>query len=259
METQLCGSPRRCILYHGIRPACGDPFERIRLGRLVLEGQQASAVVLGIAPLDVSSLGYIWTSTKHARQQSKSPRCRTRFSQNSKIAIKNRAKIKTMRREARRTSWFPTPITLQSFLMMQSPGKKEMKSSTTGTVLRNDYDYRVTPVFASSATTMRYYEQRYPEVDELVMVQVRQIAEMGAYVKLVSLASTNTDGRLIHSAARIRQYRRHDPTFGAFETTHTIHPKTDPSGQKRSRRRTEGGPRKRYVDRACTQPRLHFS
>lgn len=34
---------------------------------------------------------------------------------------------------------------------------------------------------------MRYYEQRYPEVDELVMVQVRQIAEMGAYVKLVSL------------------------------------------------------------------------
>ena len=32
---------------------------------------------------------------------------------------------------------------------------------------------------------MRYYEQRYPEVDELVMVQVRQIAEMGAYVKLV--------------------------------------------------------------------------
>jgi hypothetical protein len=34
---------------------------------------------------------------------------------------------------------------------------------------------------------MRYYEQKYPEVDELVMVQVRQIAEMGAYVKLVRL------------------------------------------------------------------------
>ena len=34
---------------------------------------------------------------------------------------------------------------------------------------------------------MRYYEQRYPEVDELVMVQVRQIAEMVAYVKLVNL------------------------------------------------------------------------
>lgn len=32
---------------------------------------------------------------------------------------------------------------------------------------------------------MRYYREKYPEVDELVMVQVRQIAEMGAYVKLV--------------------------------------------------------------------------
>jgi len=38
---------------------------------------------------------------------------------------------------------------------------------------------------SSVTTTMRYYEQRYPEVDDLVMVQVRQIAEMGAYVKLV--------------------------------------------------------------------------
>lgn len=36
---------------------------------------------------------------------------------------------------------------------------------------------------------MRYYEPRYPEVDELVMVQVRQIAEMGAYVKLVRPSS----------------------------------------------------------------------
>ncbi len=36
---------------------------------------------------------------------------------------------------------------------------------------------------------MRYYEQRYPDVDELVMVQVRQIAEMGAYVKLVCTLS----------------------------------------------------------------------
>lgn len=33
---------------------------------------------------------------------------------------------------------------------------------------------------------MRYYHQKFPEVDEVVMVQVRQIAEMGTYVKLVS-------------------------------------------------------------------------
>jgi hypothetical protein len=40
---------------------------------------------------------------------------------------------------------------------------------------------------------MRYYEARYPEVDELVMVQVRQIAEMGAYVKLVRTSQSTTD------------------------------------------------------------------
>ena len=33
---------------------------------------------------------------------------------------------------------------------------------------------------------MRYYEEKYPDVDDLVMAQVRSIAEMGAYVKLVS-------------------------------------------------------------------------
>ena len=33
---------------------------------------------------------------------------------------------------------------------------------------------------------MRFYEQKYPEADETVMVQVKQIQEMGAYVKLVS-------------------------------------------------------------------------
>ncbi len=42
---------------------------------------------------------------------------------------------------------------------------------------------------------MRYYEQKYPEVDELVMVQVRQIAEMGAYVKLVHCPFLASDFR----------------------------------------------------------------
>lgn len=40
-------------------------------------------------------------------------------------------------------------------------------------------------LYSIHSASMRYYEQKYPEVDELVMVQVRQIAEMGAYVKLV--------------------------------------------------------------------------
>jgi translation initiation factor 2 alpha subunit (eIF-2alpha) len=33
----------------------------------------------------------------------------------------------------------------------------------------------------------RFYENRYPEVDSLVMVQVKSIEELGAYVKLVSM------------------------------------------------------------------------
>ena len=49
---------------------------------------------------------------------------------------------------------------------------------------------------------MRYYEQRYPEVDELVMVQVRQIAEMGAYVKLVSLYGFKSMGESLTNIIR---------------------------------------------------------
>ncbi|KAJ2912996.1 hypothetical protein MD484_g7428, partial [Candolleomyces efflorescens] len=52
---------------------------------------------------------------------------------------------------------------------------------------------------------MRYYEQKYPEVDELVMVQVRQIAEMGAYVKL--LEYDNTEGMILLSELSRRRIR----------------------------------------------------
>ncbi|KDQ53339.1 hypothetical protein JAAARDRAFT_137332 [Jaapia argillacea MUCL 33604] len=52
---------------------------------------------------------------------------------------------------------------------------------------------------------MRYYEQRYPEVDELVMVQVRQIAEMGAYVKL--LEYDNIEGMILLSELSRRRIR----------------------------------------------------
>ncbi|KAG7088522.1 hypothetical protein E1B28_012506 [Marasmius oreades] len=52
---------------------------------------------------------------------------------------------------------------------------------------------------------MRYYEQKYPEVDDLVMVQVRQIAEMGAYVKL--LEYDNTEGMILLSELSRRRIR----------------------------------------------------
>ncbi|KIJ38911.1 hypothetical protein M422DRAFT_32976 [Sphaerobolus stellatus SS14] len=52
---------------------------------------------------------------------------------------------------------------------------------------------------------MRYYEQRYPEVDDLVMVQVRQIAEMGAYVKL--LEYDGIEGMILLSELSRRRIR----------------------------------------------------
>ncbi|KAI0801751.1 eukaryotic translation initiation factor 2 subunit alpha [Irpex lacteus] len=52
---------------------------------------------------------------------------------------------------------------------------------------------------------MRYYEQKYPDVDELVMVQVREIAEMGAYVKL--LEYDNIEGMILLSELSRRRIR----------------------------------------------------
>jgi hypothetical protein len=99
---------------------------------------------------------------------------------------------------------------------------------------------------------MRYYENKFPEVDQLVMVQVKQIAEMGAYVKLVSswlefgldcaddscviLVSfpcflpdylTLNLSPLRVSAARIRQHRRHDLALGAVAKADKVGAKVD--------------------------------
>ncbi|KAG9048196.1 hypothetical protein FS837_000542 [Tulasnella sp. UAMH 9824] len=52
---------------------------------------------------------------------------------------------------------------------------------------------------------MRYYRQRFPEIDDLVMVQVRQIAEMGAYVKL--LEYDNIEGMILLSELSRRRIR----------------------------------------------------
>ncbi|KAF2144574.1 uncharacterized protein K452DRAFT_266523 [Aplosporella prunicola CBS 121167] len=51
----------------------------------------------------------------------------------------------------------------------------------------------------------RFYEQKYPEVDEFVMVNVKQIAEMGAYVKL--LEYDNIDGMILLSELSRRRIR----------------------------------------------------
>ncbi|KAK7207284.1 eukaryotic translation initiation factor 2 alpha subunit [Myxozyma melibiosi] len=56
-----------------------------------------------------------------------------------------------------------------------------------------------------SLSNCRYYENKYPEVDDLVVVNVRQIAEMGAYVKL--LEYDNIEGMILLSELSRRRIR----------------------------------------------------
>lgn len=56
-----------------------------------------------------------------------------------------------------------------------------------------------------SLTNCRFYEERFPEIDSLVMVNVKQIAEMGAYVKL--LEYNDIDGMILLSELSRRRIR----------------------------------------------------
>ncbi|CCE61545.1 hypothetical protein TPHA_0A04707 [Tetrapisispora phaffii CBS 4417] len=56
-----------------------------------------------------------------------------------------------------------------------------------------------------STANCRFYENKYPEVDDVVMVNVQQIAEMGAYVKL--LEYDNIEGMILLSELSRRRIR----------------------------------------------------
>lgn len=51
----------------------------------------------------------------------------------------------------------------------------------------------------------RFYEQKFPEADDVVMVQVRSIAEMGAYVSLLEYG--NIEGMILLSELSRRRIR----------------------------------------------------
>ena len=51
----------------------------------------------------------------------------------------------------------------------------------------------------------RMYESKFPEIDDLVMVQVRSIAEMGAYVALMEY--DNIEGMILLSELSRRRIR----------------------------------------------------
>lgn len=102
---------------------------------------------------------------------------------------------------------------------------------------------------------MRYYEQKYPEVDELVMVQVRQIAEMGAYVKLVRLLALLRQLLKVPSPlARIRQHGRNDPSLRTISSSYKISSKTYPSWKERSRCRAKSRQGKRLITPLLMSP-----
>merc|ERR1719160_672987 len=52
---------------------------------------------------------------------------------------------------------------------------------------------------------LRMYEEQFPEIDEVVMVQVSAIAEMGAYVRL--LEYNNIEGMILLSELSRRRIR----------------------------------------------------
>ncbi len=52
---------------------------------------------------------------------------------------------------------------------------------------------------------MRMYESKYPEVDDCIMVQVKSIAEMGAYVSL--LEYNGIEGMILLSELSRRRIR----------------------------------------------------
>jgi len=52
----------------------------------------------------------------------------------------------------------------------------------------------------------RFYEQKYPEIDDVVMVNVRSIADMGVYVHL--LEYNNIEGMILLSEHKIKRDRQ---------------------------------------------------
>src|SRR5271154_4819466 len=80
----------------------------------------------------------------------------------------------------------------------------------TKTLLVADYLKQViiAAAFLSSMGSLsncRFYENQFPAIEELVVVQVRQIAEMGAYVKL--LEYDNIEGMILLSELSRRRIR----------------------------------------------------
>jgi hypothetical protein len=60
------------------------------------------------------------------------------------------------------------------------PPRRQIPPSALHNRLRISKDQQKDNTAIMSLTNCRFYEEKYPDVDSLVMVNVRQVAEMGA-------------------------------------------------------------------------------
>ena len=67
------------------------------------------------------------------------------------------------------------------------------------------YDFKKSVQVHKMVLTCRFYKNRFPEIDDVVMVNVRSIAEMGAYVHL--LEYNNIEGMILLSELSRRRIR----------------------------------------------------
>ena len=96
------------------------------------------------------------------------------------------------------------------------------------------YLFCVSPAIMS-LTNCRFYEEKFPEIDSFVMVNVKQVSlfcVLLSYPVLTAPLLDRRDGR-IRQAPRVRQHRRHDPALRTFAKTYPQYPEAYPRRPER--------------------------
>merc|ERR1712144_67099 len=98
-------------------------------------------------------------------------------------------------------------VRVSLFTKQSTPSIGRHKATATEHKTSAQQQTRATPRnhASMSLTNCRFYEEKFPEIDSFVMVNVKQIAEMGAYVSL--LEYNNIDGMILLSELSRRRIR----------------------------------------------------
>lgn len=95
------------------------------------------------------------------------------------------------------------------------------------------------------------YENKFPEVDSVVMIQVVSIAEMGAYVQL--LEYNNIEGNAFEKRHFDSSANRFGSAFGIITETYSFDHQNHQSGTPRTRSGSQSGPRERQIPPKTSQ------